>query len=74
MACDCIEQLNSACERQGINTVLTVPIIINFQTGKTGPSRVILGVEKRDPKKRERPKPMIPTYCPFCAAKYEDDE
>lgn len=63
--CSCIDKVNEALA--GTNTRLD---ILNLSTGNYREPRVKIGVLKRDSSSREKAKPIIPTYCPFCGEKY----
>jgi hypothetical protein len=71
--CDCITLTEEALVREDSNTKLGVSILISRSTGQ---SRTVVEIAtyKRDPKKREKPLGMIPTYCPFCGEKYPESE
>lgn len=71
--CDCITLTKEALVRQGSNTELGTSILINRSTGKAR-TVVEIATHKRDPKKREKPLGMVPTFCPFCGERYPDSE
>lgn len=70
--CDCIEKFNEAMADH--NTILNIGWLISISTGETLPNRVIISTTKRDKKVRKGPCNAIPTYCPFCGVKYEQEQ
>lgn len=70
-ACDCLEKVNQGLKKEGANTQVTGHVTIDFGKGR---ATIIpaLAVEKADPKRREKPRAVLPTYCPFCGKKYPE--
>jgi hypothetical protein len=54
----------------GYNTKLVMPVLLFNTRG----DRVIIATCKRDEKKRERPKFLFASYCPFCGKKYPEEK
>ena len=71
MACKCIEKCNDEMERLALNTAVSVPLIINFGTGKCAPPMAMIATYKVDDRQRGKPKSIIATFCPFCGKRYE---
>jgi len=67
--CNCIKAVDDALANT--NTMLDIPLMIDFKTGKEKPPRMMIAVCKRDPKKREKAMLMPANYCPCCGEKYE---
>jgi hypothetical protein len=72
--CDCIDKINEALEKQGTNTMLDIPIMLN----RTGSDNVLASAKrvkimtcKRDSSNRKKPMQMFASYCPFCGEKYD---
>lgn len=64
--CDCITKVDELlAERNG-----RLYVTINLMNGKAYPK---LGVEKKETRSRTKPPLMIPTYCPFCGQRYEEE-
>jgi hypothetical protein len=70
MNCKCIKKCNEALERDGSNMRIDVPLMFDLHTGKTKPPRCAIVTCKNDPRKRERLKTLLATYCPICGKKY----
>ncbi len=71
--CNCIKEINQKIKETGRNTQLDIPIALN-KKGKLKANRVGIKVRKLDDSKREKPIPILPTFCPFCGEPYEIDE
>ncbi len=71
MACKCIELCNKELAKQGCNTRIDIPFIINFKTGKTGPPRCKIATCKADSKKRGPIRTLLAAFCPICGKAYE---
>lgn len=67
--CNCISKINKKLEAEKSNTRVTTALLLNFKTGK---ERCVAKIqtEKADSRKREKAKPIIPSYCPFCGEEY----
>ena len=66
--CDCIIKVEKALK--DTNTMLDIPIEISVGMMTIRADRVKISTVKRDPNKKEIPKPMIAAYCPFCGKQY----
>ena len=72
--CDCIEKINEALEKQGTNTMLDIPIVLNrvdTENVLESAARVKVTTCKRDSSSRKQPMQMFASYCPFCGEKYQ---
>jgi hypothetical protein len=67
--CNCIEEVNRKIAATGRNTELDIPFTWN-RDGSVNAPRVSIKTRKLDDVKREKPLPIIPTYCPFCGEAY----
>ena len=75
MSCDCIERMNTALKDAGENSLLVARHIVSLNPDANYRySTVHIEVEKRDPRVRQRPKAVIPTFCPFCGGRYVEDD
>lgn len=64
--CDCITRINTKLKDGGHNSRLGVTI--NFTTGTAYAS---IQTVKDDISNRKKPVNVYPTFCPFCAERYE---
>lgn len=64
--CDCIEKVNELLAPK--NGELSVAF--SLTTGIAWPA---LTVEKIDKRSRIKPPGMVPTHCPFCGERYQDE-
>jgi hypothetical protein len=71
--CDCIGQLNAALLKQGSNTLIGDAVLFDMKNGGTR-TVVEIATYKRDPKKREKARSMVPEFCPFCGTRYQPDD
>ena len=70
--CNCIEEVNEKIKATGRNTQLDIPFVWD-KTGRVSEGRVAIKTRKLDDSKREKPLPILPTYCPFCGEAYPDE-
>jgi hypothetical protein len=68
--CDCIEKVNEALKKSDRNTILDIPLGINFSTGQFSDPRIMIATCKEDPKIRKGPIKVQPSFCPFCGKEY----
>jgi hypothetical protein len=64
--CDCITRINKKLKDAGHNTRLAMSI--NFSTGT---AVTAIQTVKEDSSNRKKPVNIFPTFCPFCAERYE---
>lgn len=70
MACSCIKKCNEQLEKQGSNTRIDSPIMVNFNTGKSVAPKCMIAARKVGNGKK-RMTSLICAYCPICGKKYE---
>lgn len=72
--CKCIDKVNQGLVDNGSNGMLYLPLMIQFDTGKTGASeRVAVQVDQRETGRGKKKAPtLFATYCPFCGVKYPE--
>lgn len=68
MTCTCIEEMDLKLAEH--NTRLQVTFGFP-RDGSPSYTRPFLGTEKIESRKRGGPALALPTYCPFCGAKYD---
>lgn len=68
--CDCIDLIDKKLEEAGENTIIDVPIAFGPE-GISAIRRPIIATKKRDAGKRQKPKRMFASYCPFCGEKID---
>lgn len=69
--CDCIELTNKALVEH--NERLVTAYLFNRETG--GRRTVVrISTDLIEKKRGQRPRFMIPQFCPFCGAKYPESE
>ncbi len=61
--CDCITTVDKLLAQRNAKLGVT----FNLLTGQTFPK---LEVEKLEPRNKQKPPLMIPSYCPFCGEPY----
>lgn len=66
--CDCTAKVNAQLEPE--NTTLREVSMINMKSGAVRQSLVIATERLRSEKKRTRVKTVLPSFCPFCGARY----
>ncbi len=66
MACHCIKLVNKTFSDEGVNTALD--IVFSVMSGKTFCQ---IRTMKADSSKREKPKTVAASFCPFCGKKYD---
>ena len=66
MSCDCFSKVNATLAEHNEQLVS----LIDIRTFASIP-RVLVSVEKVDPKKRTRLRRMLASFCPFCGTAYE---
>ena len=66
--CNCIDDLNERLKALNKNTMLDIPI-----TWSPEARRVAIMTCKIDDKVRQKPIPVLPTYCPFCGEEYSKE-
>lgn len=70
--CDCLTQLSERLAKEDSNTIIGASMVLDMRTGE---QHVVVEIAtyKRDPKKREKKRGMIPTFCPFCGTRYQPE-
>lgn len=68
--CNCIEEMQAKLKETGRNTQLDIPIVWD-RSGSLRTERVAIKVCKLEESKREKPLPILPSYCPFCGEPYD---
>jgi len=64
--CSCIERIDEKLKER--NTKLCLAISFSGESTK-----VLIGTEKIDTKKRGKPANLLASYCPFCGKKYDGE-
>ena len=71
--CHCIDKINKAMS--AVNGMLYRPLMIQFETGRTGLStRVAVMTEQVETGRGKKKAPTVfATFCPFCGVKYPEE-
>ena len=72
MNCDCIKQVNEKL-RHAFGTRLSTSLLLGKEVEETMSIPTIQLEESRAPK-RQKPQPVLITYCPFCGVKVKKEE
>lgn len=71
MSCTCIDEMNANL------APLNTELCLTFSFGRSGGEPLtmpMVGTKKIETKKRAGPALAIPTFCPFCGARYRADD